>query len=369
MKMVEIRTKDINTVFKVIDSKKRTFEAVASSRVPDLVGDIVEPAALLRAWAEDYKNFPTIRFMHKEEPIGKIEDIRVQGDDVIIQVKISKSEDSIWQKIEEGILGGMSIGFLPQEWEDLFDEKGNFTGRHFTKLLWIETSVVDRPCNPRAIIMQNVPILDLQIKGIYAFISKHDFGVEENMTKPEEEKKVEEQPAIEKKEEAPEQAVTEPEKKSEEVIEPKSEETVKEEPKTEEKAPEAPAQEETPAPEVPQTEEKAKDEGMDEVFEKQFAQLFADVSDIKKTVEAFQEATKALATKDTEIAELKKKLEELEFKAKVDAEVEKRLSEAGVESEPERSTGVTEPPRDVETKSDKKKAPMFGWLRKKAGVE
>ena len=168
--MDEIRFK--SAVIKVVSKKDRILEGIASSRSKDVMGDIVEPDALMESWEKYYSKFPTIRYMHGPEPIGKIIDVRKDNDKVIIRFKISKTEDDIWTKINEGILKGLSIGFFPQDYEEIYDENGKFTGFHFTKVMWIETSVVDTPANMDAVILDKSMADKIVKEGLDAVLKK-----------------------------------------------------------------------------------------------------------------------------------------------------------------------------------------------------
>lgn len=178
--MTEYEIKWLGFETKIVSKRDRIIEATASSDSADFVGDVVEQDALINSWEKDYHKFPTVRLMHEANAVGRILSVRKvksikDGDEVKnltkVRVYISKEEEKVWTKIQEGVYGGMSIGFYPRKYEDIIDEKTEeVIGKHFIEIDWVETSVVDIPCNRDAAFSVSLPVEDvtmgIRMKGL-----------------------------------------------------------------------------------------------------------------------------------------------------------------------------------------------------------
>jgi len=133
------------------------IEGPVSSGVMDRDGDIVEPKAVMDAWATYQKN-PIVLHNHQRGGIGRMIDVRMgewPGLDHKVPIGralIDGEEKSIVSKVRKGIIRAFSIGFIAKAGgiEKVTDEDGNVIHR-FTKIDWVETSVVDIPSNPMAL--------------------------------------------------------------------------------------------------------------------------------------------------------------------------------------------------------------------------
>jgi len=128
------------------------IEGPVSSSDVDRDGDIVDPNAVMAAWPLYQKN-PIIRFNHGREGIGFMTDVRMGEDDNGNPIPIGKAlidanEKAIVSKIQKGIYRSFSIGFRVEAKEAVKD--GETTRLKFTKIDWVETSVVDIPSNRKA---------------------------------------------------------------------------------------------------------------------------------------------------------------------------------------------------------------------------
>jgi len=129
------------------------IEGPVSSSSVDRDGDIVDPNAVMAAWPS-YKKNPIIRFNHGREGIGVMTEVKM-GEDAdgnpmpIGKALIDGDEKSIVNKIKKGIYRSFSIGFRVEAKEAVKD--GDVTRLKFTKIDWVETSVVDIPSNRNAI--------------------------------------------------------------------------------------------------------------------------------------------------------------------------------------------------------------------------
>lgn len=135
---------------KAIDEGKRTFTGVASTITVDRMGDIVEPQG-----AEFKLPLPLLWQHDKNQPIGWIRKAKVFKDHIEVQGEVAniaeppslKDElDKIWAKLKAQLVRGLSIGFVPKEWNEI---KGTW-GLRFTKWDWIELSAVTIPANSEA---------------------------------------------------------------------------------------------------------------------------------------------------------------------------------------------------------------------------
>lgn len=129
--------------------------AVATDASIDRDGEIVDPKGL------DTQNFernPVLLWAHdyRQEPIGKVLEIRKEGDRVLFQpqlaIDISPRAKMYFEMIKAGILSAFSIGFIPKEWSDRDNGSGG-KNRVFTKSELLEISLVPVPANPNALVL------------------------------------------------------------------------------------------------------------------------------------------------------------------------------------------------------------------------
>lgn len=116
---------------------------IASTEAQDTAGETVKAAAM-RAAIPDYMRFGSVREMHQPIAAGVALKCEVNADgQTVIEAKIV--DPVTIRKVEEGVLQGFSIG-------------GRVTGRDkldrtiITGLRLSEVSLVDRPCNPEALV-------------------------------------------------------------------------------------------------------------------------------------------------------------------------------------------------------------------------
>jgi len=106
-------------------------------------------AKALEDAAGNLEGYRTVLFAHNSErPIGRIETLEFKHQSLFVTIIISQSEQTLWNKIREGTITGLSIGVLPLEQEFThfaeFDEGGQLA----TRVVIIEVSVVSIPANP-----------------------------------------------------------------------------------------------------------------------------------------------------------------------------------------------------------------------------
>lgn len=161
---------------KDIDSDKLTLTAVISTKKTDRDGDIVEPEAF-RKRIKTYKEHPVLLSSHNYgdllKQIGKAEDIKIEGDQVIAKFKYFAGEgnaeaDWAWKLAQKGI-AAYSIGFMGHQFDWIKDKDKDtgaerITGRKFTDIELLEVSQVLVPSN-RGALQQQVELCELVSKS------------------------------------------------------------------------------------------------------------------------------------------------------------------------------------------------------------
>jgi HK97 family phage prohead protease len=132
---------------KDLSEDAREFVGIASTPTVDRVGDIVEPGG-----AKYTLPIPLLWQHDKNMPIGEIMDARVSKSGIQVKARIFRATqsrtlmdrlDEAWESIKLGLVKGLSIGFLPSEYEPM-KETG---GYRITKWDWHELSAVTIPAN------------------------------------------------------------------------------------------------------------------------------------------------------------------------------------------------------------------------------
>jgi HK97 family phage major capsid protein/HK97 family phage prohead protease len=143
---------------------------VLSDATKDRMGDVIEP----KGWQlENFKQNPMALFNHNSSfPIGRWEDVKVQGERLVGKLKLaargtSDRIDEIISLVEQGILRAVSVGFAPIEHEFMKDN----SGIHFTKQELLETSLVSIPANPAAV--QLAKSLNVSDATLHEVFGKH----------------------------------------------------------------------------------------------------------------------------------------------------------------------------------------------------
>ena len=131
---------------------ERQVRVIASDSTPDRMGDVLDPNGCdLRNY---YKN-PVVLAQHdSNQPIARCSDIAVRGEQVVATIEFppagtSDRCDEYLALLKAGILGAVSVGFLPIEYKPRQD--GGFL---FTKWELLELSVVSVPANPSALVTE-----------------------------------------------------------------------------------------------------------------------------------------------------------------------------------------------------------------------
>lgn len=134
-----------------VNTEKRTVAGWATTEEIDKQNEIVDYSGSKDAFANWQGN---IREMHEPKAVGKaVEIIPNDGDKKVwVEAYISKGAEDTWQKVQEGILTGFSIGGqtmhkTTQIVKDM-TTGGSRTVSRITKYRLNELSLVDNPANP-----------------------------------------------------------------------------------------------------------------------------------------------------------------------------------------------------------------------------
>lgn len=136
---------------KSLHEDRREIEGIASTPTVDRGGDIVEPTGL-----SFEREAPLLLNHNHSQPVGTVSFGIPTSVGLPFRAKIAKvSEpgvvrdrtDEAWHSVKNGIIKGVSIGFIPQESEPLSNG-----GTRFTKANVHELSLTAVPCNPEAAI-------------------------------------------------------------------------------------------------------------------------------------------------------------------------------------------------------------------------
>lgn len=136
------------------DKSKREVEGVATSEAIDSYGTIFSYEGSKRAFQKWMERTANVREMHQKKAVGR--GIRVRFDDpnkkIYVNTFVSRSADgeNAWTKLEEGILGGYSVGADAHSavWDTITRD-----GKKYPYLVsydLAELSLVDNASNPDA---------------------------------------------------------------------------------------------------------------------------------------------------------------------------------------------------------------------------
>lgn len=138
-----------------INRRERTVDFVVSTEAEDRLGDVIEQKGWL---LKNYRKNPVHLFVHDSRslPIGKALTTDVENSKLVqriqyIPVRGFDLPDVIFQLIDQGVLKGISVGFLPIEFS-FREEGGSSRGRRFIRQELLETSTVPIPANPQALV-------------------------------------------------------------------------------------------------------------------------------------------------------------------------------------------------------------------------
>lgn len=124
-----------------LDDEKRIVEGYCyvNSRVKSDPWDL--PVDVLRAASADYMRWANVREMHADKAVGTALDLNFQNDGKVF-IRSEVVDDQAWEKVKKKVYKGFSIKGRPEV------VRGNVV----QKFLWLETSLVDRPADPEAVV-------------------------------------------------------------------------------------------------------------------------------------------------------------------------------------------------------------------------
>lgn len=150
---------------KLQSSGNRVVKFVASDETIDGDGDIVR----VDGWdLREFKKNPVLLWGHdkSQPPIGRVDKLEVRNKQLLAETTFMESQanpfaEQVYQMIKGGFVRAVSVGYLPIEYRQRKDAKGNFAGYEFLKQKLKELSVVTVPSNPNAVAYAKSLGLDL----------------------------------------------------------------------------------------------------------------------------------------------------------------------------------------------------------------
>lgn len=137
---------------KGFDDERRELSGIASTPMPDRMGDIVEPKG-----AQFRLPIPLLWQHDSNQPIGNVTRAKVTDSGIEVTAKLAKSDtpgklqdrlNEAWESLKIGLVRGFSIGFAPLESVQI---KDTYSYRYLA-WEWLELSTVTIPANSEATI-------------------------------------------------------------------------------------------------------------------------------------------------------------------------------------------------------------------------
>lgn len=124
-----------------VDDDSRTIEAYAfvNETVKGEGGVRLKRSAMEKA-TPDYMKWANIRRMHQPDAVGVAQSVEWDGTGAKMVLEVV--DDAAWEKVQKRVYKGLSVGVVPEV----------MRGHDVEQCRWIETSLVDRPKDPDAII-------------------------------------------------------------------------------------------------------------------------------------------------------------------------------------------------------------------------
>lgn len=140
------------------DPETRTFEAVVATTTPVVRRDahgafdeVLDPTTLNLSTTEAVPLLDSHRTDSVRALLGRVESIRVEGDQVIARAKLTSARDAdpVAQRIEDGSLTGISVGYRVTGWVETAGPNGQ---RQKTPTGWqiTEVTLTTNPADPNA---------------------------------------------------------------------------------------------------------------------------------------------------------------------------------------------------------------------------
>lgn len=135
----------LNQYFEITkaDAEQRMVWGYCSTEAVDVQGETITKSAMEDAW-DEYMKFANVREMHQPSAVGIVKEYEFRDEGIFIGAKIV--DDSAWNKVQEGVYKGFSVGGKKKP--------GGYNAltKTITAMRLSEISLVDRPANPEALI-------------------------------------------------------------------------------------------------------------------------------------------------------------------------------------------------------------------------
>jgi len=155
---------------KQLDIESRSLTAYASTEDWDRDGEVI----LASAWEGSLDTFRANAVLlwahdYRIPPVGKVTDIRTDSKGLRFTAEFAKTEfgEEIWSLYRDEFLSAFSVGFQPEEWDDLDDGDKAASGRIYTRTSLMEISCVPVPANASCLVERGVPVF--QFKSVDEF--------------------------------------------------------------------------------------------------------------------------------------------------------------------------------------------------------
>lgn len=139
-----------------VDMEARTVSGIITTTTPDNDGEVVVPSGL------DMSYFPrkvkTVYLYHDyEKPVGKCRRMEMKDGALWASTFITSTAlgEDVLKMLNEGVIGGFSIGFATKAFGPPTDEEEEEYGEHHTihrQGRLFEYSITPMPCNPDALV-------------------------------------------------------------------------------------------------------------------------------------------------------------------------------------------------------------------------
>jgi len=137
--------------FKEIEMKEGKIKIKGFASTPDIdrYNDIVNPKSFNNA-IEGYMKNPVILLQHNwDKPIWKATDYTLTRRWLEVKVELTNDIDNTFKLIQDWVLKGFSIWFIPKKWE--YKTQDQLEIREITDLDLVEISVVSTPANQNSL--------------------------------------------------------------------------------------------------------------------------------------------------------------------------------------------------------------------------
>ena len=140
----------LESSFKSVEESSDSIKitGLASTDSIDRAGDIILHSAWDQGGLDSYRKNPIVLFNHQyNEPVGKVIDIQVVSEGLLVTAEIFKAATRVYELVKQGVLKTFSVGFMPKD----LDYNKQTDGFIIKKAELLELSIVSVPCNQSAL--------------------------------------------------------------------------------------------------------------------------------------------------------------------------------------------------------------------------